>query len=418
MRKIYNINELEYLILFIFLFLQSILSEVSLIFSYSDELFACWGLWKFIQQPIRSRIWNEYPGVMKIIRLALFVVIVGWAGTIVNRIQPSLNSNLMDCFTLLKIFLIFFLSVNLLRKCNFNRIIETIYGITSIYILSGFIFLILSQFIDVGMSFEKRFGFNDFKFINPNPGDYSSILIISLVIFHISSFYMKKTLLLMKAITLILILFTFRGKSIGFIATYLMVVFFINRYNKISRKSLFVLAFLGILGGYFQIRYYFLDNVTPRALFLVNGITTANDFFPLGAGYSTFGSNMAKINYSPLYEKYGFDQVWGMNQEEQQFLNDNFWPMIMGQYGWIGLLLYVGILLLLFKIINVEIANKQLKIAGFSIFFLLLYSSVGGPIFVHYIGCASIIVFSLILKGNKSNNIHSVTSLKRLNSHV
>ena len=178
------------------------------------------------------------------------------------------------------------------------------------------------------------------------------------------------------------------------------------------------MAFLGILGGYFQIRYYFLDNVTPRALFLVNGITTANDFFPLGAGYSTFGSNMAKINYSPLYGKYGFDQVWGMNQEEQQFLNDNFWPMIMGQYGWIGLLLYVDILLLLFKIINIEIVNKQLKIAGFSIFFLLLYSSVGGPIFVHYIGCASIIVFSLILKGNNSNIIHSVESFKRLNSYV
>lgn len=400
MNKRYNINELGYVILFIFLFLQSILSEVSLIFSYSDEFFACWGLWKFIQQPIRGKIWNEYPGVMKIIRLALFVVIVGWVSTIVNRIQLSFNSNLMDCFTFLKIFFIFFLSVNLLRKCNFNRIIEAIYGITCIYIVLGFIFLILSQLVDVGMSFEKRFGFNDFKFINPNPGDYSSILIISLVIFHIYSFYMKKTLILMKAITLILILFTFRGKSIGFIATYLMVVFFINRYNKISRKSLFVLAFLGILGGYFQIRYYFLDNVTPRALFLVNGIITANDFFPLGAGYSTFGSNMAKVNYSPLYEKYGFDQVWGMNQDEQQFLNDNFWPMIMGQYGWIGLVIYVGILLLMFKIVNNEINHKQLKIAGFSLLFLLVYSSVGGPIFVHYIGCVSIIVFSLVLRGN------------------
>ena len=408
MNRSYNINELGYIVLFILLFFQSVLSEVSLIFSYSDELFACWGLWVFIQQPIRGKIWQDYPKVMTIIKLSLYVVIVGWISTMVYRIQPSFNSNLMDCFTLLKIFFIFFLSINLLRKSRFNRIIEAVYGMTSIYIVIGFIFLIISQFVDIGMSFEKRFGFNDFKFINPNPGDYSSILIISLVIFHICSFYTKKALLLMKALTIVLIIFTFRGKSLGFIATYLMVVFFINRYNRLSKKSLIVLGVLGILGGFFQIRYYFLDNVTPRALFLVNGITTANDYFPLGAGYSTYGSNMAKINYSPLYEKYGFNNIWGMNQEEQQFLNDNFWPMIMGQYGWIGLLMYFGILLIMFKIINLEIKDSQLKIAGFSIFFLLLYSSVGGPIFVHYIGCASIIVFSLILNGNKSDINHSL----------
>ena len=109
---------------------------------------------------------------------------------------------------------------------------------------------------------------------------------------------------------------------------------------------------------------------------------------------------MAKVHYSPLYRQYGFSKIWGMNEDEQQFLNDNFWPMIMGQYGWIGMLLYIAILVLMFKIVNKQLYNKQLKIAGFSIFFLLLYSSVGGPIFVHYIGCASIIIFSLILKVN------------------
>ena len=406
MKKNYNIYELGYIILFIFLFLQSVLSKISLIFSYSDELFACWGLWVFIQEPIRGGIWREYPKVMKIIRLSLFIVIVGWISTAIYRIQPSLSSNFWDCFTFLKIFLIFFLSVYLLRNSRFNRIIESVHQVTVIYILSGFVFLIISQFVNIGMSFEKRFGFNDFMFINPNPGDYSSTLIISLVIFHIASFYMRRSLLLLKTITVILIIFTFRGKALGFIATYFMVVLFIKRYNKLSKKSLLILAATGILGGYFQIRYYFLDNVTPRALFLVNGITTANEYFPLGAGYSTYGSNMAKINYSPLYEQYGFDSVWGMNQEEQQFLNDNFWPMIMGQYGWIGLVMYVGILLIIFKLVNNEINNKQLKIAGFSMFFLLVYSSVGGPIFVHYIGCASIIIFALILEGDKLSSMH------------
>ena len=339
--------------------------------------------------------------IKKIIRLSLFVAIVGWAGTIIYRIQPSINSNIMDCFTFMKFFLIFFLSISLLRRCNFVKIIIATYNIVAVYILLGFLFMLLSQIVDVGMSADKRFGINSFQFINPNAGDYSSILIISLVVIHIASFYMNKPLLFMKTITVILIASTFRGKALGFIATYLMVVFFINRYNKLSKKTLLILAVLGVLGGYFQIKYYFVDNITPRSLFLANGIITANDYFPLGAGYSTYGSNMAKINYSLLYKKYGFENIWGMNQEEQQFLNDNFWPMIIGQYGWIGFIIYIGILLLMFKIINNEINHKQLKIAGLSIFFLLVYSSVGGPIFVHYIGCATIIVFSLILRGNK-----------------
>lgn len=250
------------------------------------------------------------------------------------------------------------------------------------------------------MTPEVRFGIRTFKFINSNVGDYSSILIISLVIFHIVSYYKRKPLRILKGLTIILIIFTFRGKALGFMATYLMAVFLIDHFHKISKKALIIIAILGICGGYFQIRYYFLDNVTPRALFLANGIETANQYFPTGAGFSTYGSNMAKVHYSPLYRQYGFSKIWGMNEDEQQFLNDNFWPMIMGQYGWIGMLLYIAILVLMFKIVNKQLYNKQLKIAGFSIFFLLLYSSVGGPIFVHYIGCASIIIFSLILKVN------------------
>ena len=118
---------------------------------------------------------------------------------------------------------------------------------------------------------------------------------------------------------------------------------------------------------------------------------------------------MAKIHYSPLYTQYGFKNIWGMNEEEQMFLNDNFWPMIMGQYGWIGLILFILILLVLFKIVSDNIVQKQLKIAGFSIFFLLLYSSIGGPIFVHYIGCASIIIFSLIMRASKTISLKNTS---------
>ncbi len=396
----YNIYEISYIGLFLFLFPQSILSQVINGFEYGDEIFGIIGVFLFIDTHTRNGVWMRYPKVKKMFSLAFSIAVMGWLGTLVHNVQPNLISNLTDCFTILKIFFIFYLSLYLLDRSKTRNIIYPIYKITSIYIYAGFIFLIISQIVDLGMTPEIRFGIRVFKFINSNVGDYSSILIISLVIIHIVSCYMKKKLLMLRALTIILIIFTFRGKAIGFIATYFIVVFLINHFRKISKKALIIVAVLGICGGYFQIRYYFLDNVTPRALFLANGIVTANNYFPTGAGYSTYGSNMAKVHYSPLYRKYGFNEIWGMNETEQQFLNDNFWPMIMGQYGWIGMMMYAAILVIMFKIINRQLVDKRLKIAGFSIFFLLLYSSVGGPIFVHYIGCASIIIFSLILKTN------------------
>lgn len=110
---------------------------------------------------------------------------------------------------------------------------------------------------------------------------------------------------------------------------------------------------------------------------------------------------MAKVYYSPLYDKYGFDSIWGMNSEDQQFLNDNFWPMVMGQFGWFGTILYLSILCIIFNITNRHISSRKLKLAGLTLFFLIAYSSVGGPILLHYIGCATAIVYGLILTASE-----------------
>lgn len=398
----FNKYELGYLVLFLFLFPQSILSQVAIEFTFTDELFAIWGIYVFLSQHSRKILWHTYPQVKKIMFFAFIVALLGWLSSYLYRIQLNFKINLTDCFTFLKFFFIFYLSLWLLEKSRAEKVLIPIYTFTKYYLIIGFVFMILSQMMDFGMTFEKRFGFNSFQFINSNPGDYASALIIALAIVHIYAYYVGKGYRGMKFITVLLIIFTFRGKALGFIATYVLIILLIERYKNISVKSLISLGLVGLFGGYFQIRYYFLDNVTPRALLLANGIVTANNYFPLGAGYSTYGSNMAKLNYSPLYTEYGFNNIWGMNEEEQMFLNDNFWPMVMGQYGWIGLFFFLLILFVMFKIIEDTVTSRELKIAGFSIFFLLLYSSIGGPIFVHYIGCSSIIIYSLIMKINST----------------
>lgn len=390
-------HEWYFIFMFVFLFFQAILERLSVYFSLSDEFFSLFGLYIFLFRSKYKYVFSNYPLVKTIFKAVYVIISLGIISSFKYKIQHSLIVNLLDLFSFVKFFILFFFSLWLLEKCRISKTLHAIYVLVCIYLIVGFIFMLISQFVDIGMVFEKRYGLNAYMFINPNPGDYSSILIISLVIVHVYSYFSGRACLFLKLIACILIVSTFRGKALGFILTYFFLLYYVYKLGNLNVKSLLFLALMAIAGGYMQIRYYFVDNVTPRSLFFLYGFITANEYFPLGAGFGSFGSNMAKIHYSSLYSEYGFGNIYGMGKEESLFLNDNFWPMIMGQYGWIGCMLFLFVVYTLFKIVCTHIHAKNLKIAGFSLFFLLLYSSVGGPIFVHYIGCISVVVFSLVM---------------------
>lgn len=400
-----SLSERTYLLLFITLFFNSVLTGyISVIFAYSDELFSVFGLCCLLFRAGKRDWLLESRYVRAIYRVLALFLILGWISSFTSGIQQSFSANMMDCFTLMKFFLILYYSSVLFWKCDIKKIVGITYDITKVYLILGFIFYFISIALNTQMVGEIRYGLRTFQFVNSNAGDYASILIVSLAILHIKMVYDGKRHIAMRLVAVFLIFMTLRGKSLGLLATYVALIFIFNYVKTLSLKSMIILCALSLVGALSQIRYYFVDQVTPRALFLTNGIKTANDYFPFGAGYSSYGSNMAKIHYSPLYVKYGFNKVWGMNEEEEQYLNDNFWPMIAGQFGWIGVFLFLIILFFLFNIISKQIPQKQLKIAGYIIFFQLLFSSVGGPIFVHYIGCINILIYSLVLAVSKHNN--------------
>lgn len=397
----YNKSELIFLIMFICIFPQSIYTQFIGILAITDEFFAICGFFSFIRYSSRRKVWQISSYIKKIFIILILLLSLGWISTLVYKIQRNINANLSDCFTFVKFYLIFFYSIKLLTQCYLCKITNVLYRIVKVYLFASIVCLILNLLIDIGMTEDYRFGIRAFKFINSNAGDYSSILVISLSIIIINEAINCRRDNLLKIICLICLFMTLRGKAIGLGFTFIALDLFLKKHSYLNRKALIGLSILGIIGGFFQLKYYFIDNVTPRSLFLANGIITANNYFPLGAGYSTYGSNMAKVYYSPLYDKYGFDSIWGMNSEDQQFLNDNFWPMVMGQFGWFGTILYLSILCIIFNITNRHISSRKLKLAGLTLFFLIAYSSVGGPILLHYIGCATAIVYGLILTASE-----------------
>ncbi|KQZ17970.1 hypothetical protein [Caulobacter sp. Root1472] len=73
----------------------------------------------------------------------------------------------------------------------------------------------------------------------------------------------------------------------------------------------------------------------------------ANQHFPLGSGGGTFGSAPSyQGGYSEVYYAYGINTLYGGSREYSGYLQDVFWPKIVGEGGWIGFALYAGFLLL------------------------------------------------------------------------
>lgn len=71
------------------------------------------------------------------------------------------------------------------------------------------------------------------------------------------------------------------------------------------------------------------------------------DHFPLGAGFGRFGGWISALYYSPLYYEYGLSNVYGLSEAQPSFLQDAFWPHVIGELGFVGAALFIGALALL-----------------------------------------------------------------------
>lgn len=100
--------------------------------------------------------------------------------------------------------------------------------------------------------------------------------------------------------------------------------------------------------------------VARHALYITS-VEIAKDYFPFGAGFGRYGSWLSRKYYSPLYDEYNLSNVYGMTEEKPSFINDTFWPMILGETGFIGLALFAGILLSFFRTIYKQIKSENDK---------------------------------------------------------
>ncbi|MBO1254243.1 hypothetical protein J3L16_00935 [Alteromonas sp. 5E99-2] len=299
----------------------------------------------------------------------VFCVLVG--------LVSSVFSGYFSTATVIQVFLTFqgflflyFASQFNYKTAHFESFINALLVLGVISCLLAIIeILIPSTFINVfhaGKIHDEaviRGSFKSLQSFFSHPGQFSWFLTTCIICCFCLYFKNKRLLYLILGIVFtIFLLLTLRRKSIiALVATLVTIQFFLSSGKKSSIKS-YMYLFLLIFGIGFvfndQLAFLYEDaiskygsegsiltNKAPRVLISEASIKIAEDYFPLGTGFGTFGSWMSRVNYSDLYHIYGLSDYWGMTPDDNRFLTDTYWPMIIAEMGYIAaFVLFISII--------------------------------------------------------------------------
>ena len=125
---------------------------------------------------------------------------------------------------------------------------------------------------------------------------------------------------------------------------------------------------------------------TARALLYVVGWQVARDQFPLGAGFGRYGGYVSAIRYSPLYDRYGLSRVWGLSPEFPAYVQDTYWPHLLGETGLFGTLFMALVLLELWiclgRVARTAVSHhRALALAAGMALVEAVVESLSGPVF-------------------------------------
>jgi len=387
------------------LIFQNVLQNFIPIIQYFDEILALSVIPLFIIRTTNKKTKLKFCNRdFIIIFLIITLLFDGFLASSIYKIQP-INISLSDALLVAKFFFTYFLAKICLdfefiekNKNKFKKHIN--------FLLIIFLFLTIFNYIFKIWPGEYRFGIMSNRLFYSHSTYLAAICIFILSVYILLSDNLKKkrfyTLILM-----ILLLSTMRFKAIGALCAIIGVIFLVNHSNKkISISKFGVLALVALFLVWNQIEYYYIElNDSARSQLTQKSIQIAKDYFPIGAGFGTYGSYMSAVSYSPLYSRYGLNKIYGLQSTNSKFISDTFWPMIIGQFGFIGLICYALIIVCIFKNIQEDFDSnrKQLYLSKICCLLYLLISSTSESSFVHPVAIPLALIIGIFSNKKKGN---------------
>lgn len=313
-------------------------------------------------------------------------ILVGILSSLFYKYQPFFSCVMPDLFLNIKFWLSMITGYFVFRRLSLRKFAKGMYFHVKI-IIWIYICLIVLDYLTGCFKSSVRYGLRAIQLFYTHPTIFSACCVLLIgILFSIRDYVQGSDKYF--AVLLILMCTTLRSKAFG--AALMFSAFYYISYRrkkKISVRTLLLLVPVVIAVAWTQIYYYFFSSIqsdSARYQLLVKAVQIARDHFPFGAGFGTYGSYFSTVYYSFLYHIYNLSGVHGLGYGSSYFVSDNFWPMILGETGWIGLLLIIGAMGILFveiqKIRKISISHN---FAGICMFVYLLISSSAEAAFVH-----------------------------------
>ena len=393
--SISNKDKIILISLFYFMIFQNVLENYFNIFGILDEAMSSAIVIIAIINILSSR--RKYvicKNNKKILVSVLALIIIGIIGNLKTDYQTMIPA-LKDAVCVLKGIITYVFIPLCLSNLNLDEYLTTMNN--HLKFITGLVFLtvIANLLFDIFPYYEIRFGIKSQQIFFTHPtylASFSVIIIILLSVNLREHEENKKYIILM----LLVLASTLRFKSIAFIPIYMYLYYIV--FKKQRKLQLLDVGILCVLGGVFaisQVMEYFNNPDWARNVLTMNSLNIAKDNFPIGTGFGTYASWASGESYSNIYYDYNISTTWGISPDFYEFIADTFWPMIIGQFGVLGLGIYIYILLRIYKNIinndNLDYYFGQILALLYLIILSIAEASFSGPIVVVYMALIAVL---------------------------
>lgn len=387
-KKYDRLKNIILVIMFYILIFQNALENYFKAFGILDEaislILLLYGIYMIIFNSKKVKIDKHN---VQIIICSIVIGAIGLTGNMIYKYQETIPL-IKDGIALFKGIItyicvpMFFMD---LKVSDYLEIINKHLKIISVSVL----ILVLGNFIfDIFPYYEIRFGIKSQQIFFSHPTYLASFsaLLVGLLSVNLKKHKENKIYIF---ISLVILTTTLRFKAIAFIPIYMYMFYIvIIKERKLQIKDIVILCILGGIFAITQIREYVQNPDWARSALSITSLKIGKDHFPIGTGFGTYASWVSGESYSKIYDIYGLNKVWGLSSDFYWFVADTFWPMIIGQFGFIGLAIYTFIIYKIYR----NIKNNDNLYYYFGQILLLLYllvlsvaeASFSGPIVVMY----------------------------------
>lgn len=322
--------------LFIFTFIFGLVLYGTIGFDSIDEICACILLILFIFATFKTPDWAINKSFLAVSSVFIFYTIYSF-----YIHSNSAKGIISDMIIQFKPYLAFF-AVYYLCPVFSSKQKDLIKKI--ILIISFFMFLIGCASLVYPLAFRVTVG---------HVAYFAAIITASSLLYY----YCSEGAKIDKMIFILILaigLFSARSKFYGFFIISLVTVIFFGNISRLKLNfktiAIAVLSLAAmVLASWKKMVMYFgvgksLDSVPEefmaRAMLYVTSFEIFKDFFPFGSGFASFASHSSGVYYSPLYAKYGIENVKGISKNNYSYIADTYYPCL-AQFGIIGVFLYI-----------------------------------------------------------------------------